>query len=140
MNRQLVRYLLLRSICEKPDRSIKDSENYLLISDLVEEGEIDQLQEDQLNELNDWLCELGARSFRDLQHLQTIADLIERTYLAKQGKGPGLDLMDGNHLVDWLAQCIDNKESFTFITDPGFQEELNAIDMNEVYKEIVRKP
>src|SRR3954464_13679647 len=100
--------LVLNAMILKARFSINDYAYFLMVSDL-EPHENYQIPADARDEVNDWLRQFGDMSFRDLQHLQRIADLIEREYLAKKGEGPRLDPIGKHDLAGWLAKCNANR-------------------------------
>lgn len=132
--------LVLNALIKKRRLSYDDYKNYLLASRLDDPEENDHIPVDLLETLNAWLGQFGNQSFRDLAHLQRIADLIQRAYWATQGKGPVLDPMEGNDLVDWMSECEENRKFFVHLTDPEFPHEIDDLNLNNVCEQIIRKP
>jgi hypothetical protein len=137
------RCLILTALITKTGLTRDDYEKYLRISALDKHEEIGNIPVDELVELNDCLRQLGQQSFRDLQHLQKIAFLIQRSYWTRQGSRRRLEAMEGQDLVDWVAQCDANRTFYMNLTDPNlldYEEEVDDIGLHVAWWDLISDP
>jgi hypothetical protein len=130
--------LVLIALTKKSETTAEDYKNLLMIHSLKEE-DVCGLASENRSLLDAWLPTLGKGSFKDSTHLLRLADLINRVCLIKQDKAPKLDDIEEKDLDDWLSQCEENRRTYRFLTDPSYRQEIDAIDLNEVWKEIKGK-
>jgi hypothetical protein len=113
---------------------------HLILLHSLEERKVASLKPEERKAMDGWLRNLGKKSFRDLDHLLTIAALIDRVCLIKQGKALALDAKEEEVMNDWLAQSDYNRKAYKHMTDPLRKARYDAIDLDEVKRKILGTP
>lgn len=137
------RCLVLNALITKTGLTRDDYEKYLRVSALDKPEDIGQISVDELVELNNWLRQLGQQSFRDLQHLQKIAYLMQWSYWTRQGSRPWLGALEGQELVNWVARCDANRTFYKYLTEPNmldYEEEVDDFGLHVAWWDLIRGP